>query len=118
MAIQALKITLGPSLGAGGGYAAQGATTSQPANASTAATEATVATLEADGASPTQAHVTALRAAWDAYVTAAGLLTAAPTGNLVVLYDDAVITDGNRFASALREALNAARSRGLLIAQG
>lgn len=156
MAIQALKITLGPAR-ANGDYAAQGASTSQPSNASTAATETAVATaqassppsqtateaavalLEADGATPTQAHVNSLRTVWntlvtaigtvntdveavrtafDALVTAAGLLTAAPTGNLVILYDDAVITDGNKFAAALREALNAARSRGLIIAQG
>lgn len=115
MATQAIKVTLGVTQGIDGRFNAQGSTTSQPANASTAATEAAVAVLEADGVSPTQAHVTALRAAWDAYVTAAGLLTAAPTGNFVVLYNDAVITDGNRFASAVREALNVVRSRGLSI---
>lgn len=115
MATVATKITLGVRQG-DGQYAAQASATAQPANASTAATEAAVAVLEADGALPTQAHVAALRVAWDAYVTAAGLLTAAPTGNMVVLYDDAVITDGNKFKGALGAALQAARSRGLLIA--
>lgn len=115
MATAAIKVTLGVAAGIDGSFNAQGTTASQPANASTAATEAAVAVLEADGASPTQAHVVALRAAWDAYVTAAGLLTAAPTGNLVILYDDAVLTTGNKFASAMRAALNVARSRGLSI---
>lgn len=115
MATKAIKVTLGPAEGITGAYTAQGANTSQPANASTAAVEALVAILEADGALPTQAHVNDLRAGWDLLVTALGLTTNAPTGNLVILYDDAVITDGNKFASAIRGALQAARGRGLII---
>lgn len=106
---------------------------------SVAATEAAVALLEADGAIPTQAHVNALRTVWntlktaittvdtdieairtqfDLLVTAIGTTTNAPTGNLVILYDETVIDTGNKFASALREALNVARGRGLSIPNG
>lgn len=114
MATQAIKSTLGPAR-ASGGYESQGSATAVGAAPSTAAVEAAVAVLLADGASPTQAHVNTLSAAWITLKALVDAVTTPPTGNLVVLYDDAVITDGNRFKSSLDGALQAARSRGLSI---
>ncbi len=67
---------------------------------SQAAVEAAVAVLEADAASPTQAHVTSLRAAWDAFVLAT---TGHDTAHMVVDYDNAALTTGNAIRAAMRE---------------
>ena len=69
---------------------------------SVAATEAAVAVLEADGASPTQAHVNDLRAAWNtlsADVTAVNAAIASAA--VVVEFDPAVVLNLNNLKKAL-----------------
>lgn len=77
---------------------------------SQAAVEAAVAVLEADGVTPTQAHVTSLRAAWNAFVTGA---TAHDTASMVVDYDNAVLTTQNAVRAALREVQQIVAGSGL-----
>jgi hypothetical protein len=68
------------------------------------ATEAAVAVLEADGASPTQAHVTSLRAAWNP-------MSAASTANHVTLqFDDSVVTNQNALLAAIAALLKAVQA--------
>lgn len=67
---------------------------------SQAAVEAAIAVLEADGASPTQAHVNSLRTVWNTFVAGAA---AHDTASMVVDYDNAVLTTGNAIRAALRE---------------
>ena len=70
--------------------------------ADTTAVEAAVAVLEADGASPTQAHVNSLRTVWntmkaDAIVAAATV----PAGGVAVTIDLAQITTRTKLRAAL-----------------
>lgn len=86
-----------------------------------AAVEDAVAVLEADDASPTQAHVNDLRAAWDAYVAkvdAASTAAAAITAD-ISLYIGTVanVADMNKLKSALR-ALELCIQGSNLLAQG
>ena len=77
---------------------------------SQAAVEAAVATLEADGATPTQAHVTALRGVWNTLVSG---LNAHDTGSMVMDYDNAVLTTQNAVRAALRELQQTIAGSGL-----
>lgn len=148
MATQAIKVTLGPansageygasadsaaqstaSLAAAAEVAAVEAALAEVEETSEPATEAALAVLEADGASPTEAHVDDLRAAydvlvadlatiraeWDLLVTALAGVAVNPSGNVIVTYDDSVINTGNKFRAAMTAALQGARSRGLVI---
>lgn len=67
---------------------------------SQAAVEAAVATLEADGATPTQAHVTALRGVWNTLVTG---LNAHDTADVVLDVNTANITTQTKLREALRQ---------------
>jgi len=96
MALSAVKIGVGQTIG-GGRYTGEITGASAPDIASVVSA---TATLVADAASPTQAHVTTLNAA----VTP---LNAALTGNVVVMWDTSVITKRNQLREALRRALHA-----------
>src|SRR6266567_1737576 len=64
-------------------------------SADTTAVEAAVATLEADAATPTQAHVTALRGVWNT------LKLDIPIGGITVIVDKSAITTRNQLKKAL-----------------
>lgn len=96
MALAAVKITIGQSLG-GGAYSASIKGGSVPG---LAAVVADTATLVADGATPTQGHVTTL----NTDVTA---LNSALAGDVVVIWDGSTITGRNQLRAALRLALQA-----------
>jgi uncharacterized membrane protein len=122
MAVSAIKVTLGTSLGEGKFNSA----TSYPADPvvtaaavpSTAAVAAAVAALVADGATPTQAHVTTLNTAWGTLLTAITTYETAvqssASGNLVILIDTAVITTSNAVKWAISQALQAAKNLGIV----
>ena len=74
----------------GGGYSAE---TSSTTDGSTVA--ANIATLVADGASPTQAHVTTLNASW-------GVFNAIRTSNASFIYDTSAVTTMNQARALLR----------------
>lgn len=96
MALAAVKITIGQSLG-GGGYSSTIKGGSVPPLSSVVTD---TATLVSDGASPTQAHVTTL----NTDVTA---LNAALAGDVVVVWDGSVITSRPQLRAALLLALQA-----------
>ena len=96
MALAAVKITVGQSLG-GGAYSSSVKGASVP---DLATVVADTATLVADGASPTQGHVTTL----DTDVTA---LNTALAGDVVVMWDGAVVTHRSQLRAALNLALRA-----------
>ena len=95
------------------------------AQPSTTTVAADVATLVADGASPTQAHVTALNTAWGTFLTAqtayntavgtantdaataataaASAVSALGSADVIILYNTSTVTKGNTFRAALRD---------------
>lgn len=94
MALAAVNIAVGQSLGDG-----RHATTPKGASAPSVATVvANTATLVADGASPTQAHVNTL----NTNVTA---LNAAFNGHVTVVWDTSTVTHRTQLREALRQAL-------------
>lgn len=78
---------------------------------STTAT-ADMATLVADGASPTQAHVTAMNTAFSAFVIPVNILNGANTVSIV--FDKTGITTMNQLKSALTNLLQQIAGSGLL----
>lgn len=114
MALVSFKGTVDPSGAASASGAAQLVdatdTAADAAQAAVAAVESDVAVLEADGATPTQAHVNDLRATWDilvpliaAVVTASALGQTQAADAVIVTVDAAEIDT----VSKLRKALNA-----------
>lgn len=99
MALAAVNVTIGQSLG-GGAYSSSVKGGSAP-DFATVTTD--VATLVADGASPTQAHVTSLNTAYTA-------LAAAINGDVTVVWNGATITSVSQLKAALDRALEGARS--------
>lgn len=98
MARAAFSATLRTTFANNGGFAfSSGSAAAQPA---TTDVEAAVAVLEADGATPTQAHVNDLRAAWDLLVTALGVYGGA---DALLDINTAVLTNQNAVRAALRE---------------
>lgn len=98
MARVSFGCTLRTTFASNGGYAfSSGATGAIP---SQAAVEAAIAVLEADGASPTQAHVNSLRTVWNTLVTG---LNAHDTADMVIDYNDANLTTKNATRAALAE---------------
>lgn len=77
---------------------------------SQAAVEAAVAVLEADGASPTQAHVNSLRTVWNALVAG---LNAHDTADVVLDINTSNITTQNAAKAALRELTQVLAGSGL-----
>ncbi len=81
---------------------------------------AAIATAVADGASPTQAHVTAINNAWttvkgeiDAAVTAAAAAPTSQTGGLVVVVDKVAVTDWGQFDTICRSIKHRAIAGGI-----
>lgn len=82
----------------------------QPATATVAAD---IATLVADGASPTQAHVNALNTAWGTFLTAFTAYVAAVTAldaglvdaNVTLVVDTTAVTKVNQVKAALASLL-------------
>jgi hypothetical protein len=118
MANAAVNITIGTSL-ADGTYSpsVKGASAPVLTSLTTVNTDATtvadnVATLVADGASPTQAHVTTLNTNWGTLVTDLALATTAAStqatainGDVTVMWNASTITHRNQMRAALRAAL-------------
>lgn len=78
---------------------------------STTAVADAVAVLEADGATPTEAHVDDLATAWTAYLAALATYSAASvSGNAVLSLDTAVVTDKNKVRAVLRAFMQAVDS--------
>lgn len=113
MAVSAVVVTLGGSLGEGQYNSSHSYTV--PTVASATAFEAALATLVADGASPTQAHVTAVNNAYTTIKAAKLAYDAATAGNLVVLVDTAVLTTSNAVNWAVKRALRALAGLGIVL---
>lgn len=77
---------------------------------STVAVAADVATLVADGATPTQAHVTTLNTDWGTLLTAIG--AAVPSGDVSISVDNATVTTMTQLRAAFAAALQAAAGSG------
>lgn len=75
---------------------------------------AAVAVLVADGASPTQAHVTTLDAAHTILAAAIVANSASQSGAVVVSIDNSVVTTRNQLRAALRALLLLADGDGSL----
>lgn len=106
MARETFSVTLGGQLGDGSYRPTSLITTSM--TTTNAAVESAVATLEADGASPTQAHVTALRSVWNT------LKAGDVQGDFCLNYDNTVITSRNALAAAVKQFLATSASSGAL----
>lgn len=98
MALAAVKITVGQSLGEG----RHRTSTKGGAVPDIATVVANTATLVADGVSPTQAHVNTL----NTNVTA---LNNALAGHVVVMWDASVVTTRNQLRRALEHALQSVK---------
>lgn len=109
MARVAVSVTLGGNLGNGTFNVSKGRVASIAAALVTAVDDA-MAVLQADAASPTEAHVDTADTAW---IAAKAAVTASQTPNLVLEYDNAVITTKNALRAALRAAVDAAIESGL-----
>lgn len=122
MAKIAVSATLGASLGEGN-YNTSTGLKPDPVAAAAAAPDSTalaaaMAVLVADGASPTQAHVTTADAALTTFLAAQTVYTAAVqasvAGNLVLLIDTAVLTTSNAIRACIRAALQQAKNLGIV----
>lgn len=103
----ALTVTVGQSIG-NGGYSITNGVLANPNGTppSTATVAADIATLVADGASPTQGHVTTLNTDWGTFLTAETAFrggVSALTANVTLLYDPSAITNMNQLRAALKE---------------
>lgn len=120
MARIAFGATLGGNLGEGRFSTSSGSVAPAATNANTANGQlktdvaAAVAVLVADGASPTQAHVTTLNAAWGLLSTAiAAAATGAAAANVVLDIDNSVVTTRNGVKAAVAELLRTVEGSGL-----
>jgi hypothetical protein len=109
MARKSINLTLGQSLG-GGKYSSSVASSDVPSFPATTTVAADVATLVADGASPTQAHVTTLNSDWGTLNTAVAAVSTAISSDMSVVWDNAKITNLNQLRAALNAALLHAQS--------
>lgn len=134
MARSSINITVGAAKGYDG-YSTSGGQADSGTDASTAVTDAAamvaaqtpaaaaMAVLVADGASPTQAHVTTmnglyttLAAAVAACNTDIGNLNTALSAGVVISWDTTKVTSINQLKAAFAEALRAAQGGGILTA--
>lgn len=120
MARIAFGCTLGQSLGEGRFSSNSGSVAPASTSAATAAgtlttnVAAAVAVLVADGASPTQAHVTTLNTAWGPLATAvAAANTASTAANVVLDIDTSVVTTKNGVKAAMRDLLRTLDGSGM-----
>lgn len=107
MANVVLTVTLGQSITGTGTYSLKDSTIADPNGTAPATTTvaADVATLVADGATPTQAHVTTLNTDWGTFLTSLTAYTGG-VGNLskdfTFMYNPSTVTKMNQVRSALR----------------
>lgn len=107
--------TLGQALGTEGAYNSRaGGGADIAAAVSTTAVAADIATLVADGASPTQAHVTALNGHWTTLLAAITAQQATVAGDVLVSVDQAVITTPAKFQAVWKALLQGFRNSGML----
>lgn len=110
MALAAVNITVGQSLG-GGQYSTtvKGASVPDFATGTTdlATVSDDVATLVADGASPTQAHVNTLNTDFTAFSTSYTAITTAISGDVTIIWDASTITHRNQLRAALLKIMQA-----------
>lgn len=95
MAISAWTVKLTAALADGKYHAISGSAAAVPP--STAALDSAMATLVADGATPTQGHVTTANAALTAFET---LLTAATGADVTLLVNPATVSKMNQIKAA------------------
>jgi hypothetical protein len=119
MALAAFTATLNQSLGDGRHNVQRGGLSDPSATAAPASTTvaANIATLVADGATPTQAHVTTLNTNWGTFLTSetayrAAVATAIGGADLTVLFDTSKFTTMNQVKAALDSILRAASGSG------
>jgi hypothetical protein len=103
----AITVTLNQAL-PGGQYSVSSGTLADPNGTAPATTTvaANIATLVADGASPTQGHVNTLNTNWGTFLTAYNLYAAGVgtlTANATFMFDPAAITTMNQLRAALRK---------------
>lgn len=116
MANRVITVTLNQSIP--GGYSISTGTLADPNGTppSTATVAADVATLVADGASPTQAHVTTLNTDWGTFLTAETTYrggVSALTANASFFYDPSAVTTMNQALAILRAIEHRLRGSGL-----
>lgn len=92
----------------GGGYSVSNGTIANPNGTAPATTTvaANVATLVADGASPTQGHVTTLNTNWGTFLTAYTAYVggvAALTADVTLMFNPSTVTTMNQIRASLRE---------------
>lgn len=109
MALVAVATTLKQSLGLGATYSVEPASAGTVGSApATATVAADVATLVADGASPTQAHVTTLNTDWGTLLAAINTYVSqvnGSTGDVTLTINTANVTNKRQLQSALRDIL-------------
>jgi hypothetical protein len=110
MALYAIKATLN---GDGSAVAVVAADKITGATAPEATVAADVATLVADGASPTQGHVNTLNTDWTSLKTVIDAQASGALGGVTVIIDLAVITNLNKLDAALAAIKFAARGPAL-----
>lgn len=108
MARQSYAVTIGQALGPekfNTSVAGTSDAVTSTAAVDTTAVAAAIAVLVADGATPTQAHVTTLNSAWTTLLAEITAAKAAGTGDVVLSVDLSTITTGNQLRYALRTLL-------------
>lgn len=127
MATVGISLTVGTRLTDGAGYKTgeRSATNKQigdqvaalataKSGADKTAFEAALAQLVTDGATPTQAHVTAANSAYTTY--AADIAAVSLPGDMIVIFNTTNVASVNDFKRALDAALQAALASGTLTA--
>lgn len=113
MARRTIKVTLGNALTEGAyNTTADSAASAVAASIGTLQTDVAdaIGVLDADGAVPTEAHVNTLVSAWALLLAAINV-----SPNVVVDFDDAVVTNQNALRAALKAALQTVAGSGLAV---
>lgn len=115
MAQSVLNATLGADLGEGR-FTISVKPKANIVAADTTDVAAAVADLVADGATPTEAHVTALAAAWAILLAEIDALngSAADSADLKIVVNTANVTTANKFVALMRALLNAFPGAGII----
>lgn len=112
MARETIIATLGTAVNSDGVYAAKaGAGADIAVSVDPTAMTAAMAVLVADGASPTQAHVTTANNAYTTLLASITAQQATVTGDLLVSVNLAVLDTSNKIMAAVRATLQALRNR-------
>lgn len=120
MARQSIKVTIGTAFGEGR-LTPDANQTGAGLNATTLVADqvlsaASLATLVADGAAPTQAHVTAFAATYTTLAADIAALNTAITGDVQITWDTTKVTTITQLKRAFDAALQAAGGGGILTA--